>query len=224
MNNQIAKYIYRFLIIFGFSLKGFCSDIESKLPVLEKQVENSFQQLDEKSIGNIEQVKDQLKIMYTLDQMIRKEAIAFKMNAKFKNLLEKMDRFHTQHLKKILAIYGWITLTKFGNEADNQAWLLVQHADHNPHFQASCLFILQHLVPLKETDVKNYAYLYDRVALKYQNLGFKQKYGTQVEQKGNKWKLLPFEGTLKDVDLDRQKVGLEPIENYLNFIKSVYDK
>jgi hypothetical protein len=45
------------------------------------------------------------------------------------------------------------------------AWLLVQHADHDPAFQRVCLELLGGAVRAGEADVRHHAYLTDRVLL-----------------------------------------------------------
>ncbi|NDD59187.1 MAG: hypothetical protein EBZ47_08075 [Chlamydiae bacterium] len=76
-----------------------------------------------------------------------------------------------------------IVISKFGSEYDKKAWLIIQHADDDPFFQAGVLFLLERLANKGETDPKNYAYLYDRVAAKFHQIGLLQKYGTQVDLK-----------------------------------------
>ena len=42
--------------------------------------------------------------------------------------MEKIDYLHAEHLKAILSVHEWITISKFGRDADRNAWLIVQHA------------------------------------------------------------------------------------------------
>jgi hypothetical protein len=132
-----------------------------------------------------------------------------------------MDKEITGLVKKIIEIHGWTVLSKFGKQTDQQMWLLVQHADHDPLFQAAIAFLLEQLVPLNETDNKNFAYLYDRVAVKFQRLGLKQRYGTQVD---SSLELFPFEGTEQELDQRRAQVDLEPISEYLKRLRFYYKK
>lgn len=70
----------------------------------------------------------------------------------------------------------WWTVTEVGKDTANMIWLLTQHADQTPEFQR---YALEQMVPLLETgDVNrnNYAYLWDRVAIKD---GRPQRFGTQ---------------------------------------------
>lgn len=68
---------------------------------------------------------------------------------------------------------------------------------------------------------KNYAYLYDSVALHF---GIKQKFGTQatvLSQRG-RIELRPYEGTLLEIDIRRKAMGLEPVNKYLKTLEEVY--
>jgi hypothetical protein len=100
--------------------------------------------------------------------------------------------------------------------------MLVQHADHDPHFQASIAFMLEQLVAIGETDQKNFAYLYDRVAVGLNHIGIKQKYGTQSMLDNNTIKLTPFVGTIQELDSRRQAIGLPPIQEYLAQLREFY--
>ena len=86
------------------------------------------------------------------------------------------DRANTEWLKADLRENGWPTVSRVGPLADRHAWLLVQHADHDPAFQREVLGLLERLVETKETSLRNYGMLHDRVAT---GEGRPQRYGTQ---------------------------------------------
>ena len=88
--------------------------------------------------------------------------------------MAKMDRDNTAWLQSIIEKNGWPT----GAPAKH-AWLLAQHADHDPKFQTSVLEKMQ-AVPknLQHPEhLSNVAYLTDRVAV---NNKQPQLYGTQL--------------------------------------------
>lgn len=203
------------------SLPTWAYDFNERLEILERKFTESKQILDREPLDDIDILKQHLVVMVDIDQDARKLFIDDINNIKIRQLMEKIDHFHTNHLKAILTVHEWISISKFGKEADHQAWLLVQHADHDPEFQANCLSTLEKLWPFKETDSKNYAYLYDRVAPK---LGLKQRYGTQAIIEGEQIELLPFEGSLVDLNERRHEMGLDPIEEYLETLKMTYKK
>lgn len=186
-----------------------------------KAYQDQFPQGDLEQISYIKSLLDK---MYDFDQTLRKDFIKNWSILEKQEILRKMDTFHTLKMKEILQRYGWITISKFGAEYDRKAWLLVQHADHDPFFQAGVLFLLGNLIPRKETDQKNYAYLYDRVALKFPSLGFRQRYGTQVLSKTKGEIILqPCEGTFEEVDHRRKEIGLEPLREYLKQVKEMVE-
>ena len=194
-------------------------DFNKKLENLELRIQETKQVLNHESLDNIHIVKQHITLMTDIDQIARKLFIKDQNNEQIRQIIQEIDRFHTTHLKAILEIHHWISISRFGKEADNQAWLLVQHADHDPAFQVSCLAVLEPLVPLEETDKKNYAYLYDRTA---PMRGLKQRFGTQVNIDSTHVELLPYEGTLENVNKCRKEIGLEPVELYLQTIRRVY--
>lgn len=86
------------------------------------------------------------------------------------------DRKNTAWLRAYVAKNGWPTIGGVGPMAANAAWLLVQHADHDPAFQLEALRLMEPLVATGELNKSNYAYLYDRIMLKVMG---KQRYATQ---------------------------------------------
>lgn len=88
---------------------------------------------------------------------------------------EVLDKKNTDDLKQIIEEIGWPTITKVGVDGANHAWILAQHADHDPNFQGHCLEMLKQL-PDGEIEKWNIAYLEDRVRI---NRKRPQLYGTQ---------------------------------------------
>jgi hypothetical protein len=174
-----------------------------------------------------EWVKAKLKHMVDIDQYVRQpfdipevrkyseeERAEFwrRISVRFMGI----DRENTAELKKLLKIYPWFTISEFGPEANQNAWLLVQHADQDPPFQRHMLTILEPLAAKGETNPKNYAYLYDRVASSFQNPTERklQRYGTQGQCTGpGTWEPLPVENPDK-LDERRAAIGLPPMAEY----------
>lgn len=220
---MVIKFLVGLFIILGslITVHACDFDFDQQLENVEKKIKASREVLDKKSLKNIEVVKHHLAVMCAVDQEVRKLFIDFD-NPTTRKLLEDVDHFHTNYLKAILEIHGWTTISKFGKEADTQAWLIVQHADHDPGFQKCCVFQLQKLYPSGETDKQHYAYLYDRVALKSPDLGLKQKYGTQAQIIGDHIELYPFDGSLEELNSRRHEMDMEPIEEYMAALKKIY--
>lgn len=168
-----------------------------------------------------EWVKRRLASMVDFDQRIRnfwlegfEEAGAAGQSDEFRVALNRamsdVDRYDTAELKKLLAVYDWFTIDEFGERADRDGWLLVQHADLDPAFQKDVLARLENLYRAGRTSKKNYAYLYDRVAA---GAGQPQRYGTQGMCEGSAWRPDAIEDPAT-VDERRASVGLEPLAAY----------
>lgn len=86
-----------------------------------------------------------------------------------------LDSRNTERMKVIISEIGWPNTSKVGKEASHMAWLLAQHADHDPAFQRKCLELIKN-EPSVGMDLRDIGYLEDRVRVNTQNL---QLYGTQ---------------------------------------------
>jgi hypothetical protein len=168
-----------------------------------------------------EWVIKKLQHMVDRDQFARKLMIQPQANTEYvQQLMQRLlalDRQNTDDLKELLKKYSWFTISQFGKKADGNAWLLVQHADHDPEFQQEVLAKLEKLYPAGETRPANYAYLYDRLAASWHDPTKRrlQRFGTQGQCTGpGKWEPLPMEEPER-VDERRASVGLPPLKEYI---------
>lgn len=155
-------------------------------------------------------VKERLQEMVNRDQEARQKYFMI-MNAQNVSEIKKIlqleyDLPNTQTLKTIIQVYGWPKESIFGKQASDNAWLIAQHADHDIEFQDKCLALLA-----KDTNTRNYAFLYDRVQV---NRHRPQRYGTQLDH-NHKPLLCEYEDARTDIE--RAKMGLEPLAHYLQF-------
>lgn len=131
----------------------------------------------------------------------------------------RVDGPNTADLKKLLEIYPWFTVSEFGRETAGNAWLLVQHADHDLAFQKVVLEKLERLYPVGEASPSNYAYLYDRVAV---NGKSPQRYGTQGRCTGpGTWEPLPPIEKPRELEARRKAMGLEPMNEHKKRFKDI---
>lgn len=130
-----------------------------------------------------------------------------------------IDLDNTSYLRDVVAKSGWPKISDVGSEAARAAWLLVQHADHNPDFQAHCLELMKAL-PKGEVIDSDIAYLEDRVRIAR---GEPQLYGTQFIQAGNTFKPQPIEDK-DNLEERRAKMGLETFDANLQRMIDTYSQ
>ena len=124
--------------------------------------------------------------------------------------LERVDRENTAWLKTIVREQGWPGISLVGQDGADCAWLLAQHADRDPAFQAECLALLERAVGAGDASPGHLAYLTDRVLLKERGM---QRYGTQFRVGPGG----PEPEALEDperVDELCAAMGLQPLEDY----------
>ena len=115
---------------------------------------------------------------------------------------KSVDANNTARMKEIVAQIGWPSVSRVGEESSNNAWLLVQHADHDIAFQQRCLDLM--LQEQGEVKKKNIAMLTDRIRV---HSSQPQVYGTQFDQIGGKHVPDPIEDEAH-VDERRKRMGL----------------
>lgn len=119
-------------------------------------------------------------------------------------------RDNAEWLKGVLERIGWFDVSRFGGEASQAAWLVVQHSDHDPQWQSAMLEALRPRVERGDMQASWYAYLVDRVAV---NTGRPQTYGTQGGCAGGEWQPQPVADP-EGVDRRRAEAGLPPLADY----------
>jgi hypothetical protein len=122
------------------------------------------------------------------------------------NLMCANDEDNLRWLKAQLEVRGWFDARKYGAGADHAAWLLVQHADGDPEYQAYMVRVLEPKLATRDTSAENFANLSDRVAVR---AGRPQKYGTQMECVDGVW-LAPNVEDPEWLDARRAQMGLPP--------------
>lgn len=169
----------------------------------------------EKEPRGFQAVIDELRSMVKIDQDMRKCR-----SSNPNNWDETVDRRNTERLKTIVDKIGWPSISKVGNEGSSNAWLLVQHADHDPEFQKRCLELMKS-EPEGEISKHDIAYLEDWIAIRD---GRCQIYGTHFS--------INFDGQLEplpiedpdNVDKRREEMGLETLSAHQKRMQEIYDK
>jgi len=131
---------------------------------------------------------------------------------------ETVDRRNTERMKAIIDEIGWPSISKVGYQGSSNAWLLVQHADHDPAFQSHCLALIK-TQPENEVIKRDIAYLEDRVAVAQKK---PQIYGTQFHYDTDKQlKPLPIQDP-DNVDARRKEMGLDTLQEYEERMRKSY--
>lgn len=147
----------------------------------------------------------ELQSMVEADQAMRKQGID--SPDKWDTAV---DHRNTKRLQAIIAEIGWPSISKVGTDGSANAWLLVQHADHDHEFQKSCLELMK-AESDGEVSKSNIAYLEDRIAVAE---GRPQIYGTQFH-KNSDGQLVPRPiANEEGVDERRKNMGLETLAEY----------
>jgi len=156
-----------------------------------------------------EQLKSELLSRVDHDQAMRRGELEWDDNVDLEN---------TEYLRGIVDNAGWPDLSSAGHEVAQAAWLLVQHADHDPLFQAHCLELMKNM-PSGEVKLSHIAFLEDRVRV---NNKQPQLYGTQFYKDGDYFGPRPIED-ITGLDERRLKMGMEPFAEYEVLIRQLHE-
>lgn len=135
--------------------------------------------------------------------------------------LTPLNERNTTWLKAVIAEKGWPGFSLVGRDGAKAAWLLVQHADHDPAFQAHALSLMEQAAIKNEAEYSDLALLTDRVLLAQ---GKPQRYGTQFAQDANGILGLRPTEDMEALGALREKAGLPPLDEYKKMLAETYGK
>lgn len=147
-----------------------------------------------------------INVMAVQDQKIRRTANQVGVWGSNINFLDKKN---TTKLKTIIKQYGWPTISMVGKKASFNAWLLVQHADHDLQFQKRVLKILENIYKknIKDINPANIAFLMDRICVAEKR---KQLFGTQFYcNKKGVFSPRPI-ANIKNIEKRRKEYNMRP--------------
>ena len=171
----------------------------------------------ETQIEKFRVIAEELKAMYKADQQMRH---CYLSNQDHQVWDDSIDHLNTERLKQIIEKIGWPSISKVGNIGSLHAWLLVQHADHDPNFQKKCLELMK-AESENEVDNTNIAFLEDRVAV---SDGRPQIYGTQFYKNSDgQMQVRPIFDS-ENIERRRKEAGLETFEEYQKYILQTYGR
>jgi hypothetical protein len=165
-----------------------------------------------------EQLAAELARMAAEDQRIRRppkgsvRTMVRRLDPKTAMEYRRIDAENADRLRQILSDHGWPGKSLVGEQGAHDAWLIAQHADHQPAVQRQALELLTDAATSGEATPRELAYLTDRVRV---NEGRGQVFGTQMRPDENS---VPVPAPIEDrerLDDRRAEVGLEPFDQYL---------
>jgi hypothetical protein len=132
---------------------------------------------------------------------------------------EDMKELHNRNaeiLNDIIDTIGYPTIDNVGKEANEAAWLIIQHSIGQPAFMKKCAELLKSAVIENKADAKNLAYLTDRIAVFE---GRPQLYGTQFDWDENGSLSPNLLDDFAKVNERRKKVGLNSLKEQTEIIR-----
>ena len=131
--------------------------------------------------------------------------------SKIRRMMEQTDRRNASRVAEIIDEYGWLSPDDIGEDANENLFLCIQHAQDSL-IQNRYLPILQQAVHEGAAEGWQYAFLADRCLM---NRGERQIYGTQRISKDGIDYLVPLQDAER-VDSLRAGLGLEPLQEYMS--------
>lgn len=125
-----------------------------------------------------------------------------------------IDEISSRYLREILSEFDWIDIHRFSRPISEHAWILVQHSDDHLDLQKLALSRMELYLETGGVLKRNYAYLWDRVAVNSAQL---QRYGTQPDWascKDGKLALMAMEDP-ENVDERRSTMQMGPLQQDL---------
>jgi len=132
---------------------------------------------------------------------------------------EEMKELHNRNAKilsDIIDTIGYPTIDKVGQEANEAAWLVIQHSIGQPEFMKKCAKLLEKAVSENKANPKSLAYLTDRIAVLE---GKPQLYGTQFDWDKNGNLSPNLFDDLNKVNKRRKSIGLNTLEEQTEIIR-----
>jgi len=132
---------------------------------------------------------------------------------------DEMNALHNKNaglLQDIIGAIGYPTTDKVGKEANEAAWMIIQHAIGQPEFMKKCARLLEIAVKENKAGQKDLAFLTDRIAILEDK---PQLYGTQFDWDENGL-LSPndFDNIVK-VNQRRKSIGLNTLDEQTEMIR-----
>jgi hypothetical protein len=155
-------------------------------------------------------VRRQLQDRFEADQHARRDYLKNPHDSTVMASVERLDADNQAWLKQVISDMGVPTAAQVGENGVKWAWVIVQHADTHPEWQASLLPEFEKRFEAGELSADLFAKLTDRVLLKQHQ---PQRFGTQFD-----WLSGHFNPrgaiNIAEIDAHRSAIGLMPFADY----------
>jgi hypothetical protein len=155
-------------------------------------------------------LRQELQERFAADQRARKDYLAAPHDPAVARRVDQLDAQNLDWLKALVRDRGIPTAEQVGENGLKWAWLLIQHADRDPGFQATVLPMFVKRYEAGELSGDDIARLTDRILLAQ---GKPQRFGTQFN-----WWSGQFErrqaNEIAEIDAHRRELGLMPLTDY----------
>jgi hypothetical protein len=178
--------------------------------LVKSNYENRYKNIDE-------DLKNEFLHRKIIDQKVRHHEDLDSLCGVYRITNEKLfffiDSLNMVFLDSVIKkIERWPGIDFIGNEGDDAAWVIAQHADNFIDFQEKCYRLLEDAYDNNNTASTNIPYLYDRIMI---NKGLKQRYATQMRVIDNKVIFINLEDNDEHyIDHLRHCYNLQPLKLY----------
>lgn len=178
-------------------------------------------------LSTLAQARDALEKIYDIDAELVASSINEDPNKIHSlSMIADFDRQHAQTLKIIIDRFGWPTRELVGLKAVQGAYIAIQHAGHDPHFQSDCLALIQEQVNQGQLPGAFYALMTDRVSI---SRGDPQIYGTQMTMAPDDAGVMQavpsaFIWKADQLDQRRAELGMPTHDRFIQAIEIAYFK
>jgi hypothetical protein len=188
-----------------------CPGVAAWTKAHPEESESAMAQRDAARTLGMPELRAELAARVRRDQEARIAWLADPSNRRVRRVLAEVDEDNLAWLRKQVSENGFPSAAQVGEQGERDAWVLAQHADRAPKFQAALLPTLERRHADGELSAINLARFTDRVLLAQ---GQPQRYGTQF-----KWATghfdLPDEQGVREIDERRRVLGIMPLADYV---------
>lgn len=189
-----------------------CSGADAWHAAHPKETSEALTEREAKRVFTDPKLRDELAERVAKDQAARRELLRSR-TPRANSVVLAIDENNIRWLYALVSDHGFPTVAEVGEQGMHHAWVLAQHADRAPKFQAALLPALEQRYTQGDLNADDLARFTDRVMV---NQNKSQRYGTQFapEEMREKWFGLPDEQAVRDVDARRQALGIMPLADY----------